>query len=98
MHFEASDQLMRRWHQQGLFGDAPAPSAPDDTLEVGDRGAEVAELQRMLAKALSIQINSDGIFGVLTRAAVIDFQSRHRLRTDGVAGPITIAKLRDVTT
>ena len=98
MHFEASDQLIRRWHQQGLLGDAPAPSAQDDTLEVGDRGAEVAELQRMLAKALSIQIHPDGIFGALTRAAVIDFQSRHGLRTDGVAGPVTIAKLRDVTT
>jgi hypothetical protein len=98
MHFEASDQLIRRWHQHGMLGDAPAPPADDDTLEIGDRSAAVAELQRMLAKTLSIQISRDGIFGAMTRAAVIDFQRRHDLTADGRAGPcITLAKLREVT-
>jgi hypothetical protein len=96
MHFEASDQLIRQWHQQGMLGDAPAP-ADDDTLDVGERSPAVAELQRMLAKALSIRLTADGIFGAMTRAAVIDFQTRHGLTADGRAGPRTLAKLREVT-
>jgi peptidoglycan hydrolase-like protein with peptidoglycan-binding domain len=51
----------------------------------------------MLAKTLSIRITMDGIFGAMTRAAVIDFQRRHDLTADGRAGPSTLAKLREVT-
>jgi murein L,D-transpeptidase YcbB/YkuD len=88
MHFEASDQLMWRWYQEGKLGDASVPVA-DDTLEFGDRSVEVAELQRSLSKALGIQISPDGIFGAQTYDAVRVFQWRNNLVADGVVGEET---------
>jgi peptidoglycan hydrolase-like protein with peptidoglycan-binding domain len=93
MHFEASEQLLLRWHQEGKLGDAPAPVA-DDNLEFGDRSAAVAELQRLLSKALVIKIVPDGIFGAQTRAAVVAFQSHNDLPADGVVQKKTIEALR----
>jgi murein L,D-transpeptidase YcbB/YkuD len=92
MHFEASDQLMRQWAAEGKFGAVPAAVA-DDTLELGDRSAQVAEVQRKLAKVLSLDIDADGIFGAATRAAVITFQGQNGLKPDGVVGPATLAKI-----
>jgi hypothetical protein len=93
MHFEASEQLLLRWHQEGKLGDAPTPVA-DGSLEFGDRSAEVAELQRLLSKALGIEIEPDGIFGAQTRASVLAFQSRNNLAADGVVGKNTMEALR----
>ena len=95
MHFEASEQLLQQWHQEGKLGDVPAP-VPDDSLEFGDRSAEVEELQRLLSKTFGTDITPDGIFGAQTRAAVVEFQSRNKLAPDGVAGKITMEALRKV--
>jgi peptidoglycan hydrolase-like protein with peptidoglycan-binding domain len=95
MHFEASEQLLRQWHQEGKFGDEPAPPH-DENLDFGDRSTEVAELQRLLSKALGTDITPDGVFGAQTRAAVIEFQSRNKLAPDGVAGSMTMEALRKV--
>jgi murein L,D-transpeptidase YcbB/YkuD len=92
MHFEASEELMRRWAADGKLG-AVHVSPPDDTLEVSDRKAEVMELQKKLAQVLGLEIVADGIFGPATRAAVIAFQSANGLTPDGVVGPLTRAKL-----
>ena len=95
MHFEASDQLVREWQASGRLGaDANPPPATGSLLEFGDRGAEVMALQQMLAKALRIALTADGVFGAQTRAAVVDFQSRHGLSPDGMVGPKTMAALR----
>jgi hypothetical protein len=93
MHFEASDQLILRWHEEGKLGDAPTPVA-DGSLEFGDRSAEVAELQRLLSKALGIEIEPDGIFGAQTHAAIRAFQWRNNLGADGVVGKNTMKALR----
>jgi D-alanyl-D-alanine dipeptidase len=93
MHFEASEQLMRKWAAEGKLGDVRVP-ADDDTLDIGDRSAKVAELQRLLAKALHQQIEADGIFGPATRAAVVAFQAQTGLTPDGVVRPATFAKLQ----
>jgi peptidoglycan hydrolase-like protein with peptidoglycan-binding domain len=83
---------MRQWAAEGKFGAVPAAVA-DDTLELGDRSAQVAEVQRKLAKVLSLDIDADGIFGAATRAAVITFQGQNGLKPDGVVGPATLAKI-----
>jgi len=40
---------------------------------------------------------TDGLFGPLTEGAVTRFQADHHLATDGVAGPVTTARLRTAT-
>jgi alpha-tubulin suppressor-like RCC1 family protein len=52
-------------------------------LMLSYRGPAVTCLQRIL------NIAQDGIFGVDTRSAVIDFQIQHKLRGDGIVGPKT---------
>jgi hypothetical protein len=90
MHFEASDELIRRWHAEGRFG-APIP-LPESVLTLGDRGPEVVALQQRLNER-EANLLVDGIFGSGTRAAVIAFQARSGLRPDGVVGPRTKAAL-----
>jgi hypothetical protein len=94
MHFEASDQLMRKWAAEGKLGAVPAV-ASDDTIEMGDRSAQVAELQRALARIMHLDVVADGIFGPATRAAVVAFQAQHGLTpVDGVVRPEMLAKIR----
>lgn len=59
-------------------------------LKVGSRGAAVVELQ----KALGLT-PADGIFGKMTKAAVVSYQSAHSLTADGVAGKLTIKSLNE---
>ncbi|PZR00348.1 MAG: hypothetical protein DI533_07165 [Cereibacter sphaeroides] len=84
MHFEASDQLVRRWAAAGLFSPRPRLSPPIG-LTIGDRGSAVLSLQQMLNARLPIQLDEDGAFGIGTRAAVIEFQTRQGMRADGIA-------------
>jgi peptidoglycan hydrolase-like protein with peptidoglycan-binding domain len=90
MHFEASDELIRRWHAEGRLGSGRA--APDPVLSLGDRGPEVVAVQRRL-KELGSAVAIDGIFGLGTRAAVVAFQADKGLTPDGVVGPRTRAAL-----
>lgn len=85
MHFEASEQLIRRWARQGKFGGQTARGLTSG-LTIGDRNVEVAELQAALNRVLPVSVAVDGIFGSETRAAVLDFQRRRGLRADGIAG------------
>jgi Putative peptidoglycan binding domain/D-alanyl-D-alanine carboxypeptidase len=83
MHFEASDQLVRRWAAAGEFGPAGRVRLAQ-ALTIGDRGPEVLTLQKALNVVLPFEITADGIFGKDTRAAVIEVQRRFGLRPDGV--------------
>ncbi|MBW4511539.1 MAG: peptidoglycan-binding protein [Scytonematopsis contorta HA4267-MV1] len=67
--------------------------ATDPTLRQGDSGAAVSELQQLL-NAKGINITVDGIFGDLTRAAVVQFQQQNGIVTDGIVGTQTWQALR----
>lgn len=92
MHFEVADETIRRWHAEGKLGPAGGRTVTDANLSVGDRGVEVRQLQERLL-ALGFDIVPDGIFGAITRAAIIDFQADNGLVPDGVVGPRTKAAL-----
>jgi hypothetical protein len=93
MHFECSDELIRRWHANGAFGGGVAV-APPPVLSLGDRGPEVKRLQQLLATRTGTRIVADGDFGPATRAAVIAFQAANGLVPDGAVGKKTWAALR----
>ncbi len=57
------------------------------TLRVGSRGSEVSSLQSFLG------VGSDGIFGLITKGAVMRYQTAHALSADGIVGPMTRAAL-----
>ncbi|HET6941468.1 MAG TPA: N-acetylmuramidase domain-containing protein [Sphingomicrobium sp.] len=65
----------------------PRVANPHPVLKAGDRGAPVEALQRAL------NIAADGKFGPGTLRAVIAFQQKHRLVSDGVVGGSTWAAL-----
>ena len=54
----------------------------------GDTGEYVEKAQRYLNK-WDYSLETDGIFGEKTEAAVIDFQTKKCLEVDGIVGPIT---------
>lgn len=56
-------------------------------LRVGSRGQAVKSLQEDLGT------DADGIFGQGTKAAVMEFQTSNGLVADGMAGPVTLAKM-----
>ena len=63
------------------------------TLRQGDRGTDVATLQKRLNELGFNCGNVDGIFGPKTHAAVIAFQKANGLLVDGIVGKNTRAKL-----
>ncbi|MEP3276879.1 MAG: peptidoglycan-binding protein [Stappiaceae bacterium] len=93
MHFEVADETIRAWHADGTLGaDVATRSTTPSNLSLGDRGTEVRELQRALAK-LGYDILDDGEFGPITHGIVIDFQAMNGLVPDGIVGPKTKSAL-----
>lgn len=56
-------------------------------IKLGHRGEQVRMLQRMLS------LLPDGIFGKITREAVLAFQNENGLKPDGMVGPRTWREL-----
>ncbi len=65
---------------------------PDFLAEI----EEVYWLQFSLNKLIDAGLYVDGDYGRRTRNAVRKFQRRHRLDVDGIAGPDTRAKIREL--
>ena len=82
------------WTHWGILRGMPLPEGVAElpperkTLRKGSRGADVRELQRILRKAGYV-LEIDGIFGELTRQAVLTYQGTHGLERDGIVGPMT---------
>lgn len=70
-----------------LAGISPDTVAGHSELSEGSTGAEVGELQGLLA------ISKDNDFGPQTKQAVVDYQTKHGLVPDGIVGPKTWSAL-----
>lgn len=70
------------------------PSNPH-TLYYGCTGSRVSSLQRGLKAAGYYKGAIDGTYGDLTELAVRKFQTAKGMKTDGVAGPKTLASLNN---
>ena len=78
---------------QGALRRAAALLAPGAGNGSADGSARVRRLQRSLRVVGERVGRVDGRFGPLTEAAVVDFQRRHGLAADGLAGEETLAAL-----
>jgi murein DD-endopeptidase MepM/ murein hydrolase activator NlpD len=70
------------------------PGLESRIMRFGNRGWDVAALQFLLQRAGHGPGRADGLFGPLTRAAVLRAQRAAGIGADGLAGPLTIALLR----
>lgn len=74
---------------------------PSSVLSQGSTGNDVLTLQYLLDVIAELypgipRVTQDGIFGSLTRQAVIAFQQLRQLNPDGIVGPATWQALYDV--
>lgn len=74
---------------------APGPRSDDGVLERGDRGDDVAALQRRLAELHFDAGVPDGAYGTATVYAVEGFQKLAGMAPDGKVGPEVQAALAD---
>jgi murein DD-endopeptidase MepM/ murein hydrolase activator NlpD len=70
------------------------PGLGTRVMRIGNRGWDVAALQFLLQRAGRGPGRADGLFGPLTRAAVLRAQRAAGIAVDGLAGPVTIRSLR----
>lgn len=68
------------------------------TLEFGSRGNEVSNLQQRLQNLGYYNSTIDGIYGIVTEKAVINFQKDKMLVIDGIAGKQTQTALYSKST
>ncbi len=75
-----------------LNSGAASPSKPpalSRLLSKGDTGSDVKAVQARLRKLGFLDGKADGIFGKLTRKAVLAFQKDQGIKADGIVGPVT---------
>ncbi|WP_031538473.1 peptidoglycan-binding domain-containing protein [Bacillus sp. MB2021] len=67
------------------------------TLKQGSQGKAVKDMQNKLIKTKIYKGKALGKYDTATKKAVIAFQKKYKLTADGIAGPVTLAKLDSVT-
>jgi len=95
-------QRRRGLHVDGIAGPETrralgwrgGPGLGSRVMRYGDKGWDVAALQFLLQRAGHGPGRADGLFGPLTRAAVVGAQEAAGIGVDGLAGPATIRSLR----
>lgn len=90
-----SDAPSEWWHiryRAGVWNPGAGAASPTRSgprvLRTGDRGQDVARVQRVLVRH-GARIAVDGVFGPMTAASVRAFQAQRGLVADGVVGPQT---------
>lgn len=105
--YSLSDSTILGWgvpDYEGCTKDADKPTEKEELalmeLRQGDRGEAVRALQiRLLYEGYNLgsygkkKDGADGEFGSKTQAAVLDYQSKHGLTPDGIAGVQTLSKI-----
>ena len=66
------------------------PSTTTALSTLGSRGSEVTQIQTKLRNWGYYKGSVDGVYGSVTRSAVISFQKKNGLSADGVAGSSTL--------
>lgn len=69
------------------------PEAVQTLSRPGSRGDEVTKIQTRLKDWGYYHDKVDGIYGTNTTKAVMEFQRKHGLAVDGIAGPATLEKI-----
>ena len=69
---------------------------PGFLIREGARGDYVRQIQTCLNRVNSAGLNTDGIFGPLTRAAVVNYQRANGLAADGIVGDGVIIRPNQV--
>ena len=72
---------------------SPVPQTTTTVLREGSRGAEVTRLQQRLIELGFLNTRATGVFGPLTKDAVLRFQRANGLTSDGVVGHSTVTAL-----
>ncbi|MGY4690601.1 peptidoglycan-binding domain-containing protein [Salibacterium sp. K-3] len=80
------------------MGAGPAAAAAHDTADTdltkGDSGSQVEELQSLLEERGFLDAdNVNGTYDEATASALKDYQDKHDLNEDGIAGPVTVGSL-----
>lgn len=92
-HYQYNPQNLT-WDEAMLQLRGKTRPAAEKVLGLSDRGDAVREVQAKLAAKKLLPLNEvDGVFGALTKSAVIKFQTANGLDADGLVGPSTRAKL-----
>ena len=69
---------------------------PTRTIKIGAVGESVKWIQWHLKASTAPEMVVDGTFYTKTRTAVIEFQKKYGLVTDGIVGPATRSKMKEV--
>ena len=69
---------------------------PTRTIKIGAVGESVKWIQWYLKASTAPEMVVDGTFYTKTRTAVIEFQKKYDLVTDGIVGPATRTKMKEV--
>ncbi|HPW34673.1 MAG TPA: peptidoglycan-binding domain-containing protein [Candidatus Paceibacterota bacterium] len=92
------DYLRNLLKQQTGLENKPKYNLEEKNLSFRDEGANVRNLQEMLAWYSDIYPKGiiSGYFGPLTQAAVKLFQKKYEISQTGTVGPLTRAKLKEI--
>lgn len=109
---QITDLSQRKWKVHAKLPMIDYPNVNNITYEVipkvakyylkqGSKGMEVYNLQRDLNYVaekykLAFKLETDGLFGPLTKNALIQFQREFKLLTDGIYGPQSYKKMWEV--
>ena len=78
-------------------GEALAYVLPDSNLSYGMSGEAVLSLQQALQEQGYLEATPDGIFGNLTKEALLSFQTDAGIGADAIAGPVTLSALYGIS-
>ena len=95
-HVFPVSEVGRYWFGKYLLLWKP-PMPEHELLRFGDRGDAVIWLRDALARYRGepLSAGSNDLFDLELQAQLREFQSRHQLIADGVAGPITLGQLKN---